>query len=188
MGTVRKKRNIHYYNGVEMTNAFHLSKMIYRDVKSQNLTSNQWQRWKTKFKFTKNGNFKIKNRQFGTFLEGIQTGDNMLPIITQAYDASYVREAYDKFKEILEEHGAWEAYLVNLKDFRGRYMMDRFKTPENVLKYYLIATYERNDIINRSFCWSDTPQGHSFWSKLDRVVSQEISKILWNYSSKSTDF
>lgn len=173
--------NKHYYKGVECADKFHLSRLIYRDVKTCGFDLRMWRLWRKKFNITKQG-FKLRTNRLWDFIMGLFDGDPMVRTVLESYNSSYMIEAHDKLKEILNEKGAYEVYLENIRKSRSRYMLNKCGTAENVVKLYLMSLPERTDMINRSFCWSETPQGHTFWCELDRTVQRAMYDIIIKYS------
>lgn len=78
-----------------------------------------------------------------------------------------IREALDKnpkFKAFLKQNHVEGRYIKNVTNriLEGIDVNERLKK-----RLDTISNIHRTDIINMSFTWSLTPEGHSFWRKLD---------------------
>lgn len=85
------------------------------------------------------------------------------------------REAKYLYK-FLKQHRCLKEYVDNVLKQKGfcNYV-DRYKHDHNVIALIIAAEAS----IDFSFTWSDTPQGHYYWSELDRKF--ESLMFQWQY-------
>lgn len=92
---------------------------------------------------------------------------------------SQIKNILDAFHEFLESHNIRDEYYANLTlDLSGE-------------KKFVERYFARNSpygIIDNSFCWADTPQGHDFWSKLDNLWNDTHACELENNQLKRICF
>ena len=69
---------------------------------------------------------------------------------------------YKELKEYLKTQGCLQEYLDNLK---------RKNNPK--IKLTLGTCSLKSKVLDKSFCWSNTSQGHFFWSKIHRKLQIE---------------
>lgn len=111
----------------------------------------------------------------------------------------------DLFVKFLDKHNVTREYLTNTKC----YFLSEEQIEDHLLKNYDISNpllYLMNPlltprirrhtqatsgigIINASFHWASTPQGHNFWSKLDRewnnmICKRNIKLVLYKEKAK----
>ena len=86
-----------------------------------------------------------------------------------------IREALDqnpKFKAFLKQNHVEGRYIKNITNriLEGIDVNERLKK-----RLDTISNIHKTNIINMSFTWSCTPEGHTFWYNLDRKYSREIN-------------
>ena len=80
------------------------------------------------------------------------------------------------FLNFLKENNIYKEYTTNLRHNIGRrdylkpttkltILMQPFKYKKIDTIFYNMSRYDLGEIINYSFTWMDTPQGHEFWAK-----------------------
>ena len=88
---------------------------------------------------------------------------------------SEVKETIDKFLHFLDSHNCRQEYFYNLEHHTyhvdGRYLDDSMSKLKRLLTTYYPDGY---DIINASYCWAETEQGHDFWHDLDTEWNQIV--------------
>jgi len=108
-----------------------------------------------------------------------------------------LKEFINLFMSFLDENNASRHYLMNVRKYNENcgfgytesetiiYYMNPFLIPR--LRDYCIFNPPRlsgYNLINMSFYWASTPQGHEFWSKLDRewnrIVNEMMIKVVKN--------
>lgn len=97
----------------------------------------------------------------------------------------------DLFVKFLDKHNVTREYLTNTKCYflseeQILYLMNPLLTPR--IRRHTQAT-SGIGIINVSFHWASTPQGHNFWSKLDRewnnmIYKRNIKLVLYKEKAK----
>ena len=85
------------------------------------------------------------------------------------------REAKLLYK-FLKQHRCLKEYVDNVLEQNGCNYVDTYKHDHNIIALIIAAKAS----IDWSFTWSDTPQGHSYWSKLDRKFVSLTHK--WKYT------
>ena len=76
------------------------------------------------------------------------------------------REGEKMFLNFLKKNKALKQYVQNIRKYRR----EEFKTLcnyANPLTLSRLADAPICEWINYAFCWANTPQSHSFWSKLN---------------------
>lgn len=93
------------------------------------------------------------------------------------------RELKKLFIDFLKKENAHERYLHNIRIQRNY----EFKTLQNYIDPLTIDTIRKtiqlgytSGLVDRGFCWADTPQGHDYWEKLNSKWSDVARK----YSNK----
>lgn len=86
-----------------------------------------------------------------------------------------IREALDKnpkFKAFLKQNHVEGRYIKNITNriLEGIDVNEKLKN-----KLDIISNIHKTDIINMSFTWSGTPEGHAFWYNLDKKYDKEIN-------------
>ena len=86
-----------------------------------------------------------------------------------------IREALDKnpkFKVFLKQNHVEGRYIKNITNriLEGIDVNERLKK-----RLDTISNIHRTDIINMSFTWSCTPEGHIFWCDLNSKYNREIN-------------
>ena len=69
-----------------------------------------------------------------------------------------------KFFRFLKEEGVYQLYIDNLYKNHPTTDLDFWNFGLNAI---FIEKEKCAEAINSAFCWSDTIQGHDFWSKLN---------------------
>lgn len=94
------------------------------------------------------------------------------------------RELVNKFITFLKKENAYKEYLEAFRNAHRLSCHENWYTAINPLAYTKIRNridkgYIK-DIIDYSFCWDKTKQGHYFWRKLNRkwndIISIEIEQ------------
>ncbi len=102
------------------------------------------------------------------------------------------REAIREFLFFLKKENAYKKYIKAIK----RQKKEEFKNLENyinVLTIYPLKTCFKNDmicyLIDRSFTWVYTEEGHGFWAELDRkwYLKMEGTKIVAEKLTKNNN-
>lgn len=94
---------------------------------------------------------------------------------TKKFVKKQIREALDqnpKFKAFLKQNHVEGRYIKNITNriLEGIDVNERLKK-----RLDTISNIHRTDIINMSFTWSLTPEGHTFWHDLDKKYNREIN-------------
>lgn len=106
------------------------------------------------------------------------------------------KEFINLFMNFLNENNASRHYLMNVRNYNERlgfgwtasetviYYMNPFLIPR-LHDYCIFNSYPSgHSLINMSFHWASTPQGHTFWSELDKkwnkIVDEMMIKVVKN--------
>jgi hypothetical protein len=104
---------------------------------------------------------------------------------------SEIKETIDKFLRFLDSHNCRQEYFYNLE--HHTYNDDVRRLDESMSKLKRLITYAPDgyDIINSSYCWADTKQGHDFWYDLDtkwnEIVMNGQEKEDWSLENADDD-
>ena len=80
---------------------------------------------------------------------------------------SEVKKTIDKFLHFLDSHNCRQEYFYNLEHHTYNERVQRLDDSMSKLKQLITYAPNGYDIINSSYCWADTKQGHNFWYDLD---------------------
>jgi hypothetical protein len=70
-----------------------------------------------------------------------------------------------EFKNFLEQNGAFNSYVINLKNNLESSNFKNYKEILiNILNEY--DSYSFKFFMQSSFIWRDTPEGYNYWSRL----------------------
>ena len=93
------------------------------------------------------------------------------------------RELKKLFIDFLKKEKAHEQYLRNIRIQRK----NEFNTLQNYIDPLTIETIRKtiqigytSGLVDKGFCWADTPQGHGFWKEL----SSKWGDVARKYSDK----
>lgn len=101
------------------------------------------------------------------------------PLVT----TSEIEQIIDKFFNFLDEHNCREEYLYNLENHSYNENVQQLSDSMSKLKELIINYQDGYDLINASYCWADTNQGHDFWWKLD----DEWNEIVTNQHEREEE-
>ena len=80
--------------------------------------------------------------------------------------------------KFLKKHRCVRQYIENVLEQRGRlWYTSEYLENHDIIKLIEECSSEECDI-NYSFSWAITKQGHSYWSKLDRIFEKEWAEYV----------
>ena len=82
--------------------------------------------------------------------------------IKSLYQTFTDKHCYREFKHFLVTEKAYKHFIQNV----------RLLNHDSTTKHFYIY-----DWIDRAFCWANTPQQHTFWSKIDGRWRMKVNKI-----------
>lgn len=77
-----------------------------------------------------------------------------------------------KLKRFLTDRGIKGQYIVNTTN---KFLIQRWYNKEDIINAVKNKIHSLR-AIDRSFTWAETPQGHDFWSNLQKIYSKESHK------------
>lgn len=170
MGQKRKRETIKYYfGGIEVSHRKMWSILI-RSLKESGAIKN----------FNHIELIKIKNKET-TFAQFLRTTNRDKLKGLEHFLVNYSDSILNMKKQIvinfLKANNLWAEYQKNIVQYNNStlYPIDFDFTAR--FQRVLIFAWFRNDLINISFCWSDTPQGHYRWYDLDRTLTSMLDEI-----------
>ena len=110
-------------------------------------------------------------------------------------NANYIAKEHSgelkvKFLQFLKEHDAFNNYKKNIMKFINKSrlgdVMNVLSCPKIIDNLLYIGNGEVNyyeyftQLINYSFCWRDTQQGHSYWEELNILWINEVLNFVQN--------
>lgn len=84
-------------------------------------------------------------------------------------EKQYCLRVIKKFYKFLRKEKIYDAFVHNFERYKG--------TPFSINTLRNLKYYDLSNIIDESFQWSLTPQGHAFWSKKNYQWYDEAKKI-----------
>jgi uncharacterized circularly permuted ATP-grasp superfamily protein len=72
-----------------------------------------------------------------------------------------MKKHWEKFENFLKREGVFEKYLENL-----------YEQDEQLTEFEYPSEY-----VSAAFVWTDTNEGHNFWSDIDTKWYKELAKI-----------
>lgn len=174
MATQTKTQMQYFYKGKEVSKK-QLINIFIRHLKEENLfysdcvnmDKDNYKHFKT---FIKNSNpchwTNILSRHLRIKFKNV-----WFPLVT----TSEIKQVIDKFFNFLDEHNCREEYLHNLDNHSYNESVQQLSDSMSKLKELIINYQDGYDLINASYCWADTEQGHDFWWKLDDEWNEIVS-------------
>ena len=174
MATQTQTKMQYFYKGKEVSKK-QLINIFIRHLKEENMFYSECVNMKgdnyLHFKtFLKNGNPCYWSNILSPHLR-IKFKNVWFPLVT----TSEIEQVINKFFDFLDEHNCREEYLYNLDNHSYNESVQQLSDSMSKLKELVLNSQDGYDLINASYCWADTNQGHDFWWKLDDEWNEIVS-------------